>query len=362
MTQEKHDRSDDEQARPPSEGRELAPTASAAEKQFEIQSAIAIAKKCPRNEATAFQKLMKAACRPSFAEEATYSFPRATTTVTGPSVNIAREAARVWENFRYGVYVIREDDQTRLIRGWAWDVETNVQVQAEDEFAKLIYRKGKGWIEADERELRELTNRRGAILVRNCILQLLPKDLIEDALDRCAQTRQKGAADDPEYAKKKVVVNFSDVGVTVAQLETYLKHPMGQCTPVELANLQTLYRSIVDGNSRWSDYVGPVDAPDSDDLAKVQQGLREQTEAPDDPPSPAKEATPTKPPKAAKQTVPSPFEDDEAWEQTCRELQEAHYEAFIAVKKKQGIPNVFKIAVANRKKFYDAVKGAVKGA
>src|SRR5688572_9448145 len=74
---------------------ELAPTAAAAEKQFEIQSAIVLAKKYPRDEDTAFQKLMKTCGRTSFAEDAEYSFPRGNQMVKGPSVNLAREAARV---------------------------------------------------------------------------------------------------------------------------------------------------------------------------------------------------------------------------------------------------------------------------
>src|ERR1044072_8128022 len=72
---------------------ELAPTAAAAEKQFEIQSAIVLAKKFPRDEDAAFQKLMKASGRTSFAEEAEYSFPRGGQQVRGPSVNPARQAA-----------------------------------------------------------------------------------------------------------------------------------------------------------------------------------------------------------------------------------------------------------------------------
>src|SRR5438876_1972027 len=128
---------------------ELAPTAGAAEKQFEIQSAIIIAKRFPRNEDAAFEKLMKAASRSSFAEEAFYRFPRGwvkdeetgkwvRNIVEGPSVNIAREGARVWQNVRYGLEIVSDDDESRHIRGWAWDVETKTKVSVEDKFKKLI--------------------------------------------------------------------------------------------------------------------------------------------------------------------------------------------------------------------------------
>lgn len=236
---------------------ELAPTAGAAEKQFEIQSAITVAKRFPRNEDGAFQKLMKAADRTSFAEDAGYSFPRGGQTVEGPSVNLAREAARVWGNIRYGLEVIRDDEESRQIRGWAWDLESNVKVTAEDEFRKLIYRKKGGWIRPDERDLRELTNRRGAILIRGCVLQILPKDLIEDAMDRCRATLRKSAAQDPESARKKIILAFSEIRVTPEMLEQKLGHPLAQCSPAEIADLRTIYKSIADGNSTWAEYVEP---------------------------------------------------------------------------------------------------------
>lgn len=234
---------------------ELAPTAVAAEKQFEIQSAIVLAKRFPRDEDQAFQKLMKACQRSSFAEDAEYSFPRGGQPVKGPSVFLAREAARVWTNIRYGLTITRDDQQSRQIQAWSWDLETNTKISAEDDFRKLIFRKGKGWIEPDERDLRELTNRRGAILIRNCVLQILPKDLIEDALDTCRETLRSNVAKDPDSARKKILMAFSELNVTAEMLAAYLGHPVAQSSPAEIADLRAVYKSISDGNTTWADYV-----------------------------------------------------------------------------------------------------------
>lgn len=234
---------------------ELAPTAAAAEKQFEIQSAIVLAKRFPRDEDLSFQKLMKACGRTTFAEDAEYSFPRGGQAVKGPSVFLAREAARVWTNIRYGLTITRDDASSRQIQAWAWDLETNTKISAEDDFRKLIFRKGKGWIEPDERDLRELTNRRGAILIRNCVLQILPKDLIEDALDTCRQTLRANAAKDPDATRKKILIAFSELNVTAEMLAAYLGHTVAQSSPAELADLRGIYKSISDGNTTWGDYV-----------------------------------------------------------------------------------------------------------
>lgn len=237
-------------------GSELAPTAVAAQAQYEIQSAIVIARRFPRNEDAAFGKLMTACDRPSFAQEAEYVFPRGDAKISGPSVNVAREAARIWGNIRYGLYVVRDDEDSRQIRGFAWDLESNSKVEAEDDFQKLVYRKrdGGGWVKPDERDLRELTNRRGAILVRNCLLQLLPRDLIEDAIQRCRETLKKDASANPEAARKKLILAFGDIGVNVSMLESRLRHPIGESSPAELAELRAIYSSIKDGNSKWREY------------------------------------------------------------------------------------------------------------
>ncbi len=255
---------------------ELAPTAAAAEKQFEIQSAIVLAKRFPRDEDLSFQKLMKACGRTSFAEDAEYSFPRGGQPVKGPSVFLAREAARVWTNIRYGLTITRDDQNSRQIQAWAWDLETNTKISAEDEFRKLIFRRGKGWIEPDERDLRELTNRRGAILIRNCVLQILPKDLIEDALDACRQTLRSNVAKDPDSARKKILVAFSELNVTSDMLAAYLGHPVAQSSPTEIADLRAVYKSISDGNTVWGDYVNGNSEASAADLKQKTQAKSEE--------------------------------------------------------------------------------------
>ena len=243
---------------------ELAPTAAAAAQQHEVQSAIVIARRFPRDEDAAFAKLMRACGRSAFAAETEYTFPRGGQQVSGPSVTLAREAARVWGNIRYGLEIVREDVDSRQIRGWAWDLETNVKVAAEDEFRKLVQRKRDGktvWVVPDERDLRELTNRRGAILIRNCILQLLPSDLIDDACRQSHETLKQEAGKDPDSARKRLILAFGAINVTPEMLQAYLGHPVGQCSPDEIAKLRTVYQSIRDGNSTWAEYSGEAGAP-----------------------------------------------------------------------------------------------------
>ncbi len=233
-------------------------TAIAVREDTEIKTALVMARQFPRTEEVAYAKLIKSCSRATFAESAVYAFPRGGTTVKGPSVDLAREAARVWGNIRYGLRIVSVDDDQVHIRGYALDMESNSHVEAEDRFAKLVERKGKGWIKPDERDLRELVNRRGAILVRNCILQLLPPDVIDDAVRQVNDTMRKAAngeiTQSMEEARRRLVMSFERVGVTVEMLEKFLKHKLDVINGEELAELRQIGKSIADGNSRREEH------------------------------------------------------------------------------------------------------------
>lgn len=257
------------QADNPRELTELSQSSAQASAQHEMQAAVLMAKKFPRNEDASYQSLMRACKRTTFAEKSAYKFPRGGSNVTGPSIYLAREAARAWGNIRYGFDILTDDETDRVIRGWAWDIQTNAKVQADDSFKKLIFRKGKGWIEPDERDLRELTNRRAALLIRGCILQLIPSDIIEDAMNRSSETLRAGVnQNNIGEQRKKVIEAFDSIGVSVKALETYLGHELSACSPQEIVDLRGIYASIKDGQSSWKDYAQADDAK-ADPIADV---------------------------------------------------------------------------------------------
>ncbi|QDP51255.1 MAG: hypothetical protein Unbinned7913contig1002_10 [Prokaryotic dsDNA virus sp.] len=227
----------------------------AAERQKEVEAAIILANKFKRDESLAYERLMASCKRKGFAETTTYSFPRGGKKISGPSVNIAREAARCYGNLRYGLDIVQEDEESITIQAWAWDMETNTRVSQEDKFKKLIYRKKGGWITPDERDLRELVNRRGAIVLRNCLLQILPKDFIDDAISQATRTLLKGVKESPEEQLKSMQMAFKgDFNVSVEMIEKYLGHPLKECSPEELVDLRQVYMAIRDGQANRDDY------------------------------------------------------------------------------------------------------------
>ncbi len=239
---------------------ELSTAHAQASAQYEIESAITVAIRYPRHEDDARQNLMNSCHRPTFAEKASYRIPRGGTTIEGPSSQMAREAARVWGNIRYGFEIVRDDEEMIHIRGFAWDVQTNARATQDASFKKLIQRRNKrtgttDWVAPDERDLRELINKHGAIAERNCILKLIPSDMIEDAMNKAHRTRAKGVSADPAEAKKKIVGSFGSLSISASELESYLGCKLAQASDHQIRELREIYASIRDGASTWADYL-----------------------------------------------------------------------------------------------------------
>jgi hypothetical protein len=263
---------------------ELKPAGEASRAKHEVEAAFVIAKRFPRNEDEAYQKIIKSCNRSTFAAQAVYQFPRGGVTVKGPSVNMAREAARVWGNIEFGFEITHEDEQSRLIEGYAIDRETNTRVKQSDEFKKLVQRKRGGkteWVTPDERDLRELTNRRAAILYRNCVLQLIPRDYIDEAMEICEQVIKSRVSKDPDGERKRVIKAFSEIGVSPEMLESYLKHSLSQSSPAEIADLRTIFQSIKDGHSKWSEYIKDT-KPQKNSVDDLNRKFAANTETPVD--------------------------------------------------------------------------------
>jgi hypothetical protein len=265
---------------------------SVARAQAETQAAIIVAQRFPRSESRCRQELINAVkASPRLAEKTTYSYKRGTKKdpvtgetvdnfVSGPTIYIAREAARVWGNIAYGTEIVRDTDDERQIRSFAWDQQTNVRKFAEDAFKKLIQRtewttkngkreKVPKWVVPDERDLRELTNRRASICERNALLSLMPSHMIDEVVDTSRQVSKEEAAKHPETVRAKLADAFQSEGVSVAMLEEYLGHPLNQLTPDKIVDLRAIFLSLHEGNATWDDYRNPTTLPSVEEVPEL---------------------------------------------------------------------------------------------
>jgi len=246
----------------------------------EIKSAIFLANKFPRDEARAFSEMKKALDRASFSECAVYSFPRADRNITGPSVNMSREFARLWGNIAYGLTIISDIEDHVIVEGWGWDMQTNTKVTAQASFKKLIYRKNQGWISPDERDLRELINKHGAIAMRNALLQLFPRDMIDDLVDYAFQSIKKNLnTQSIDVQIGNSLKNFADIGVIPEVLEGYLEKSKDKWTIDDVVILRTLLLGIKNGEVKKQEIIENARKPEQ--VTKVEDVLNGATTKPE---------------------------------------------------------------------------------
>lgn len=246
--------------------RDVAIVAAESAAVVEIKSAITIAKQCPRNEYESQLAIIKSLDHPSFSLKSIYRFPRGGAEVSGPSVYFAREMARLWGNMRHGVSIITDSDDDRIVEGWAWDVETNTKVSSQSQFKKLIQRKGQ-WIRPDERDLRELTNKHGAICVRNSLLQLFPDYIVQS----CIEAAKKGGVNavkkmGASSVKQSIVDSFNAKKITIVNLEKYIGVNEKNWNEETLANLQAVLIALDDGQLKRADIIPSVETPAASEI------------------------------------------------------------------------------------------------
>jgi hypothetical protein len=277
--------------------------AMAASAMAEIRLAMQMAIDRPRNEDHAIGKVMKVCKRHAFAEKGVYRFPRGDKEIVGASIKLAEEMAKAWANLRWGFTVVMDEGVKRTVRGWAWDLENNSKKEVDLTFDKLIYRKRGGWIEPDERDLLELTNRNASKATRNAILSLLPWDMVQDAIAECKRTILDGIKKDPDAARKSMIAAFQlDLGISAAELTAFIGHPMEQLRPEKIAELRGIYSAIKGQETTWQDVVGKaavtagLEGAAPGTAAELRQRVREKANAPppDAGPPPAGEPGGTK--------------------------------------------------------------------
>ena len=93
----------------------------------EVQAAVVMAKRFPRDIVEVERKLIQSCKRPKLAEIAIYEYPRGGTNVTGPSIRLAEAAAQAMGNIDFGWTEIQRLEDESICTAYAWDIENNIR-------------------------------------------------------------------------------------------------------------------------------------------------------------------------------------------------------------------------------------------
>lgn len=274
----------------------------------EVQAAMVIAKKCPRDTVLAQKRILNACTRKKLAEGALYAYPRGGQTITGPSIRLAEVLAQAWGNLQFGITELEQRNGESTVQAFCWDLETNVQQTKT--FQVKHERKAHGGITklTDPRDIYEMTANQGARRLRACILGVIPGDIIEDAVEQCEKTMQSGEKEPLIDRIKKMGAAFMEMGVTTAMLEKRLGHKLEVCSETEMVSMRKIYLSLRDGMSTKDQWFGDaVSEKGSISMEQLKAGT------PDKPAEQPKEQAKTKEstkeePKTKKKATPPPEE------------------------------------------------------
>lgn len=267
----------------------------------EVQGAIVLAKRFPRNQIECLDRIITACQRPTLAEQALYSYSRGGTDITGPSIRLAEAVAQNWSNLQFGIKELEQRNGESTVEAYAWDVETNVkQVKTFQVKHERHTKKGKYALE-DPRDIYETVANQGARRLRACILGIIPGDVIDAAVNQCESTL-KAKADTSPDALKKLVEAFAAYNVTKEQIEKRIQRRLDTITAAQLVNLRKIYNSLKDGMSvtaDWFEAVAPAadqQKPDANaSLKNKLKGKQEEAPKPEAEPEMAKAECPNSP-------------------------------------------------------------------
>ena len=220
----------------------------------EAQGKLVIAKRFPRDEIAAYNRVAQACQRKGIAEKAFYSYSRGGSVVNGPTIRFAEEIARCWGNIDYGIKELSQDNGKSEMQAYAWDLETNAQSVQNFTNPHIREVNGKAKILTSQRDIYEINANMGARRLRSRILAILPNDLVDMAIAECRKTLA-GNNDEPLIDRvKKMIVAFSKIGVTQEQIEHRLKRKVDTMTADDFVDFTGIYNAIKNKESKISEW------------------------------------------------------------------------------------------------------------
>lgn len=265
----------------------------------EAKGQMQLAKMFPRNNNAAYAELMDACKLPALARVAFYNVPRGGSSVSGPSIRLAEEIARIYGNFQYGHRELSRSDGKSEVEVFAWDVERNNRSIRQITVEHTRDTRNGAQALRDQKDIDDKIANVASKQVRGRILALLPKWMVEAAIEECKKTIA-GNNDVPIAERvRKMTQAFAKFGVNTGMLEKYLGHKLDDVTGEELADMQGIFNAIREGGSP-SEYFGA----DETQAGKEDAATAEAKETV----SRARTTAKAKPQKAAEQAAPAPAE------------------------------------------------------
>lgn len=237
----------------------------------EVQAAVFMAKSFPRNENESLGRILRSCDRIGLAAKAVYSYPKGGTQVTGPSVRLAEAIAQAWGNIQSGVVELEQRDGESTCMAYCWDIETNTRECKIFTVKHQISTRNGMKVLTDPREIYELVANQGARRKRACILNIIPGDIVDEAMARCNKTLQSNNRK-PLIDRLRDLVDMFQTrySVPLTSIEKYFGYPLDVFTEQDGITLAGIYNALKDGAAKREDYFQLPKLVESEDPQQVE--------------------------------------------------------------------------------------------
>lgn len=221
----------------------------------EVRAAITVAKKFPRNELDAQVAILNACRRLSLAEVSMYAYSRGGTAIRGASIHLAKAVAQKWGNLQYGIREIERRPGESTVEAYCWDMENNTRPSIVFTVPHEMKLKTGAIKKLDDpRDIYELISNNGARRLRKCIMDCIPKDIMDAAFKQCKETLEKGDGMPLKDRIARMIQAFQEIGVTKEMIEKRVQHNAESIIAAEVITLLNIFTSIRDGMSKREDW------------------------------------------------------------------------------------------------------------
>jgi len=224
----------------------------------EVQAAAIMARQFPRDEQRAIRTMQEACARPSLAKIAFYRYRRGGEVVTGPTVKLLQELARIWGNVAFGIHELSIDHtvgESEML-AYAWDLEGNTRSSQTTIVQHVRDKNVDGTKVAerlvDRRDVYEANTNNAARRLREALRRVLPGWFVEEAEERCRHTLENPGDGLTLAQRVAKVLRGLENGFNVDRVraEAHVGKPAGEWTAWDLAQLTITAESIKRGDLR----------------------------------------------------------------------------------------------------------------
>ena len=187
------------------------------------------------------------------AKEAEYEYTRGGQKVTGPTIKLMSAIAQCYGNVTSGWKEISRTKDKAKVLAWAWDIENNYKYDLEFEvsFYRETKKDGKTLLTSD-RDIYEIIANNAARRVRKCIESVIPRYLIDMALEKCQKTISS-KVDVKSELKKCINWLKSYQDVNLEQIEDKLGMKYDAFGNVQYSTIAKWINALRDGTTKKED-------------------------------------------------------------------------------------------------------------